>query len=186
MSYSRIIVVAVDITSHSSPPSAAVGEALNSGLNHILHTVSKFDTLAGVAIKYDVEDYVGNDVTAQNFYAVLLENKTAVTGGSGKFVDSCLKLHIFVYYTDHGGPEILGMPVGEFIMMNDLNNVLKKKHASGTYKSLVSTLKHVKTGSMFEGLLPEGLNIYATTAANAIEDSWATYCELEGYDGVLF
>ncbi|GFP84946.1 vacuolar-processing enzyme, partial [Phtheirospermum japonicum] len=84
------------------------------------------------------QDYVGNDVTAQNFYAVLLENKTAVTGGSGKFVDSDPNDHIFVYYTDHGGAGILGMPVGEFIMMNDLNNVLKKKHASGTYKSLVN------------------------------------------------
>ncbi|GFP80184.1 vacuolar-processing enzyme gamma-isozyme [Phtheirospermum japonicum] len=111
------------------------------------------------------KDYVGNDVTAQNFYAVLLGNKTAVTGGSGKVVDS-------------------GMPVGEFITANDLNNVLKKKHASGTYKSLVFYLEACDSGSMFEGLLPEGLNIYATTAANATEDSWATYCDLEGYDGV--
>ncbi|GFQ02207.1 lysm and putative peptidoglycan-binding domain-containing protein 2 [Phtheirospermum japonicum] len=38
-----------------SPPSAAVGVALNRGVNHILHTVTKFDTLAGVAIKYGVE-----------------------------------------------------------------------------------------------------------------------------------
>ncbi|KAL3824306.1 hypothetical protein ACJIZ3_020335 [Penstemon smallii] len=37
----------------SSPPSAAVG--VNGGMNYILHTVSKFDTLAGVAIKYGVE-----------------------------------------------------------------------------------------------------------------------------------
>ncbi|GFP85012.1 vacuolar-processing enzyme [Phtheirospermum japonicum] len=84
------------------------------------------------------KDYVGNDDIAQNFYAVLLGNKTAVTGGSGKVVDSGPNDHIFVYYTDHGGPGILGMPVGEFIMANDLKNVLRKKHASGTYKSLVN------------------------------------------------
>lgn len=29
---------------------------------------------------------------------------------------------------------------------------------------------------MFEGLLPEDLNIYAVTAANSTEDSLATYC----------
>ncbi|KAE8700568.1 Vacuolar-processing enzyme gamma-isozyme [Hibiscus syriacus] len=32
------------------------------------------------------------------------------------------------------------------------------------------------SGSIFEGLLPEGLNIYATTASNAEESSWGTYC----------
>lgn len=29
---------------------------------------------------------------------------------------------------------------------------------------------------MFEGLLPKSLNIYAVTASNATEDSYATYC----------
>ncbi|XP_073130713.1 uncharacterized protein [Henckelia pumila] len=39
----------------SSPPSTAVPVGVNGGLNYILHHVSKFDTLAGVAIKYGVE-----------------------------------------------------------------------------------------------------------------------------------
>ncbi|KAL7149724.1 hypothetical protein ABFS83_05G060100 [Erythranthe nasuta] len=39
----------------SSPPHAANGAGVNGGVNYILHTVSKFDTLAGVAIKYGVE-----------------------------------------------------------------------------------------------------------------------------------
>lgn len=30
-----------------------------------------------------------------------------------------------------------GMPSGPYLYANDLNDVLKKKHASGTYKSLV-------------------------------------------------
>lgn len=38
-----------------SPPSASASVGLNGGVNYILHTVSKFDTLAGVAIKYGVE-----------------------------------------------------------------------------------------------------------------------------------
>lgn len=33
-----------------------------------------------------------------------------------------------------------------------------------------------ESGSMFEGLLPENINIYATTAANAVESSYGTYC----------
>lgn len=33
-----------------------------------------------------------------------------------------------------------------------------------------------ESGSIFEGLLPEGMNIYVTTASNAEESSWGTYC----------
>ncbi|CAM8952815.1 unnamed protein product [Rhodiola kirilowii] len=122
------------------------------------------------------KDYTGEEVNVDNFFAVLLGNKTAIKGGSGKVVDSGPDDHIFVYYTDHGGPGVLGMPTNPYLYANDLIDVLKKKHASGTYKSLVFYLEACESGSIFEGLLPEGLNIYATTAANAEESSWGTYC----------
>ncbi|GER32544.1 vacuolar-processing enzyme, partial [Striga asiatica] len=122
------------------------------------------------------KDYVGDNATVNNFLAVLLGNKSAVTGGSGKVVDSGPNDHIFVYYSDHGGPGVLGMPTNPYLYADDLINVLKKKHASGTYKSLAFYLEACESGSIFEGLLPEGLNIYATTAANAEESSWGTYC----------
>lgn len=37
-------------------------------------------------------------------------------------------------------------------------------------------LEACESGSIFGGLLPENLDIYATTASNATEDSFATYC----------
>ncbi|PIN16844.1 Asparaginyl peptidase [Handroanthus impetiginosus] len=122
------------------------------------------------------KDYVGREVTAHNFFAVLLGDRSALKGGSGKVVDSGPNDHIFVYYTDHGGTGVLGMPAGPYLYADDLINVLKKKHASGTYKSLVFYLEACEAGSIFEGLLPEGLNIYATTASNAEESSYGTYC----------
>lgn len=54
------------------------------------------------------QDYTGEDVTVDNFFAVLLGNKTAVKGGSGKVVNSGPNDHIFVYYSDHGGPGVHG------------------------------------------------------------------------------
>lgn len=54
------------------------------------------------------QDYIGEDVTVDNFFAVLLGNKTAVKGGSGKVVNSSPNDHIFIYYSDHGGPGVLG------------------------------------------------------------------------------
>ncbi|KAL3655691.1 hypothetical protein CASFOL_000087 [Castilleja foliolosa] len=130
------------------------------------------------------KDYVGDQVTADNFYAVILGNKTAVSGGSRKVIDSRPNDHIFIYYSDHGAAGIIGMPKGPFVAAKDLTDVLKKKHASGTYKSLVFYLEACDAGSMFDGLLPKGLNIYATTASNAAELSWGVYCDFKEFKGI--
>nr|XP_016487189.1 PREDICTED: vacuolar-processing enzyme-like [Nicotiana tabacum] len=123
------------------------------------------------------KDYVGEDVNADNFFNVILANKSGITGGSGKILDSGPNDNIFIYYTDHGGPGIVSMPTG-LVYANDLINVLKKKHASGTYSKMVFYLEACESGSMFDGLLPEGLNIYVTTASKPDENSWGTYCGL--------
>ncbi|KAJ1283864.1 hypothetical protein BS78_03G159900 [Paspalum vaginatum] len=129
------------------------------------------DVYAGVP-----KDYTGREVNVNNFFAVLLGNKTAVSGGSGKVVGSGPNDHIFVFYSDHGGPGVLGMPTYPYLYGDDLVDVLKKKHAAGTYKSLVFYLEACESGSIFEGLLPNDINVYATTASNAVESSWGTYC----------
>jgi len=41
---------------------------------------------------------------------------------------------------------------------------------------MVIYVEACESGSIFEGLLPEGMNIYVTTASNAEESSWGTYC----------
>ncbi|GLJ23425.1 hypothetical protein SUGI_0443330 [Cryptomeria japonica] len=129
------------------------------------------DVYAGVP-----KDYVGENVNEKNFFAVLLGDRSSVTGGSGKVVDSGQNDHIFIYYSDHGGPGVLGMPTPPYLFANDFVEVLKKKHAAGTYKEMLIYIEACESGSIFEGLLPEGLNIYSTTAANAEENSWGTYC----------
>ncbi|KAL8238773.1 hypothetical protein R6Q59_015340 [Mikania micrantha] len=122
------------------------------------------------------EDYTGEYVTAANFYAVLLGSTSALTGGSGKVLATKPQDKVFIYYTDHGGPGILGMPNLPFIYANDFINVLKAKHAMGTYSEMVIYVEACESGSIFEGLIPENLNIYVTTASNATESSWGTYC----------
>lgn len=44
------------------------------------------------------------------------------------------------------------------------------------FADLVLYVEACESGSIFEGLLPDELNIYVTTAANAYESSWGTYC----------
>ncbi|XP_022148051.1 vacuolar-processing enzyme gamma-isozyme-like isoform X2 [Momordica charantia] len=122
------------------------------------------------------KDYTGEHVNSINFYAVILGNRSALTGGSGKVVDSDLHDHIFIYYTDHGSAGLLGMPEGDYVYAKDLMEVLKQKHEAKSYKSMVIYVEACESGSMLEGLLPENIKIYATTASNATENSWATYC----------
>ncbi|XP_020587480.1 vacuolar-processing enzyme-like [Phalaenopsis equestris] len=129
------------------------------------------DLYAGVP-----KDYVGDNVNVDNFFAVLLGDKKAVCGGSGKVVESGPNDHIFIFYSDHGGPGVLGMPTYPYLYADDLISVLKKKHASNSYKSMVIYIEACESGSIFEGLLPADTAIYATTASNAVESSWGTYC----------
>ena len=44
------------------------------------------------------------------------------------------------------------------------------------FADLVFYVEACESGSIFEGLLDNELNIYATTASNAYESSWGTYC----------
>ncbi|KAF4404585.1 hypothetical protein G4B88_005971 [Cannabis sativa] len=131
-------------------------------------------------------DYTGKHVTSENLYAVILGNKSAVTGGSGKVLDSGPNDHIFIYYADHGAPGMLGMP-GELdvVYANDLVHVLKKKHENKAYRKMVIYIEACESGSIFDGLLPKNINIYATTASNSRESSYATYCPDDDFSSPL-
>ncbi|KAL8253702.1 hypothetical protein R6Q59_031923 [Mikania micrantha] len=137
----------------------------------IIHHPDGGDVYAGVP-----KDYTGEDVNVDNFFAVLLGDTSLVKGGSGKVVDSKPDDRIFLYYTDHGGAGLLGMPEKPYVVANDFIEVLKKKHAMGTYKEMVIYLEACESGSIFEGMLPKDLNIYAITSAKPEEPSYIIYC----------
>ncbi|KAM6562827.1 hypothetical protein CsatB_022825 [Cannabis sativa] len=58
------------------------------------------------------KDYTGDNATPENLYAVILGNRTALSGGSGKVVNSGPDDYIFIYYTDHGGPGVVACDSG--------------------------------------------------------------------------
>ncbi|KAG7277074.1 LOW QUALITY PROTEIN: hypothetical protein CRUP_031287, partial [Coryphaenoides rupestris] len=84
--------------------------------------------------------------TPENFLAVLKGDSSGTKGGSGKVLKSGPKDHVFVYFTDHGAPGILAFP-------ND---------------------EACESGSMMTDL-PEDIDVYATTASNSHESSYACY-----------
>lgn len=125
------------------------------------------------------KDYTGSAVTADNFIHVITGNAAGVSGGNGKVLQSGPDDNVFIYFTDHGGPNIIAFPVGAYLQSSRLNQALKMMYDRKMYKKLVFYLEACESGSMFSGLLPKNINVYATTAANPTESSWGWYCPPE-------
>lgn len=68
------------------------------------------------------------------------------------------------------------MPSGPFLYADQLHHVIKHRKKAAGFKEMVLYIEACESGSMFEGLLSDDLNILAVTAANGHESSWGTYC----------
>ncbi|KAK3573968.1 hypothetical protein QTP86_034118 [Hemibagrus guttatus] len=120
-----------------------------------------------------LKDYIGDDVTPENFLAVLKGDASGVKGGSGKVLKSGPDDHVFVYFTDHGAPGILAFPDSE-LYVKDLMDTVQYMHKNKKYKKMVFYIEACESGSMMKPL-PVDIDVYATTAANTHESSYACY-----------
>jgi legumain len=120
-------------------------------------------------------DYKGDSVTPSNFLSILKGDTAGVKGGNGKVLKSTADSKVFVYFADHGAPGLIAFP-NEYLYANDLNTAFNYMHDNKKYNELVFYLEACESGSMFDGILKDNLNIYAITAANPDESSWGTYC----------
>ncbi|XP_042356042.1 legumain [Plectropomus leopardus] len=119
------------------------------------------------------KDYTGDDVTPENFLAVLTGDASKVKGGSGKVLKSGPEDHVFVYFTDHGAPGILAFP-NDDLQVKDLQDAINYMHENKKYKRMVFYIEACESGSMMNHL-PTDIDVYATTAANPHESSYACY-----------
>jgi legumain len=126
------------------------------------------DVYDGVVI-----DYKGASVDPTVFLNVLEGNKSAVAGkGSGKVLESTKDDNVFIFFSDHGAPGLIAFP-SKYLYAKDLIPTFAKMN--GKYNKLVFYLEACESGSMFTSL-PNNTKIYALSAANPSESSWATYC----------
>lgn len=124
------------------------------------------------------KDYTGEDVTPENFLAVLRGDEEAVKGkGSGKVLKSGPRDHVFVYFTDHGATGILVFP-NDDLHVKDLNKTIRYMYEHKMYQKMVFYIEACESGSMMNHL-PDDINVYATTAANPNESSYACYYDEE-------
>ena len=121
-------------------------------------------------------DYTGSDVNPEVFLNVLKGDASSVKGkGTGRVLQTTAEDKIFINFSDHGATGLVAFPTSE-LYATDLIETLKYMHENALYKRLVFYLEACESGSMFEGILPTDWEIYTTTASNASESSWATYC----------
>mmetsp|Transcript_1895 Transcript_1895/g.2497 ORF Transcript_1895/g.2497 Transcript_1895/m.2497 type:complete len:449 (-) Transcript_1895:246-1592(-) len=121
------------------------------------------------------KDYTGMDVTPDNFLAVLTGDATKVPEGK-PVLNSTSTDRVFINFVDHGGVGSIAFP-HSLLSKSKLLDALKTAHSKQMFEKMVFYLEACESGSMFSGdVLDPSMNIYATTAANADESSWGTYC----------
>jgi len=120
------------------------------------------------------KDYTGAAVTPDMFVAIMTGDASK-TGGR-PVLRSTSGDHVFIFFTDHGGTGIIAFPDGSLMSSTTLISAIKQMYASKMYSHLVFYMEACESGSMFEGLLSSNIGVYVTTASNAQESSWGTYC----------
>jgi legumain len=121
-----------------------------------------------------VVSYSGQQVTAENFLNVIQGIKKGDTR-DGPVLESQSGDNVFIYYSDHGATGLVAMPTGDPLYAKDLNDALNNMYQKGMYSQLVFYLEACESGSMFDGILANNTNVFATTAANPSQPSYAYY-----------
>jgi legumain len=117
-----------------------------------------------------IVDYEKYAVSDENLIKVLTGDESA----GGKVLKSTKDDNVFLFFSDHGGEDILALP-GGYLHSKDLLNAIKTMHEKEMYNKFVLYIEACYSGSMFLNL-PEDLNVVAVTAANDNESSYGWYC----------
>ena len=135
----------------------------NPFTGHIYHTTKHDKDVYPGTAKINVRD---DDLVAQSFFNAI----TSVPTTSDDY--------LYIYYDDHGGPGVLGVPdtCGKNIKAEDLNNALVQ--IENKYKKCLFGIEACFSGSVAQVITAKNMAII--TAANAAESSYAAV-----YDSVI-
>jgi len=83
---------------------------------------------------------------------------------------------VFVYYTDHGAPGLVQMPAGnKAVFADELQSVIDYMEEHKMYDEMIFYVEACESGSMFPKLRTDQ-RVFAVTASNSTQSSYATYC----------
>jgi len=131
------------------------------------------------------KDYTGKNVTADTFINILKGKR--MNYGSGKTLQSGPNDHVFLYFSDHGAKGLVAFP-DTILHAKTLEKTLKEMNSNKQFAKMTIYIEACESGSMFKGLLPTDIDIYATTASNGTTSSYACYYDdkLKTYLGDVY
>lgn len=75
-------------------------------------------------------------------------DKSGVTGGNGRVLESGAEDHVFINFVDHGAPGLIAFPI-KYFYADQLISLLKDMNTLKKYSQLVFYLEACESGSMF-------------------------------------
>ncbi|XP_051530869.1 legumain-like [Myxocyprinus asiaticus] len=121
-----------------------------------------------------LKDYTGNDVSADNFLAVLRGDSVAVkTKGPKKVLKSGSNDTILIYLSDHGSTGMFSFPKST-LYATDLIDTVTEMSNNQQFSKMVIYMESCHSGSMLQGL-PSSCNVYGISASTPEESSFACF-----------
>lgn len=142
----------------------------------------------------DIAANADNPYSGQVFHT--LDHKTNIYPGSSAinikedkvnaqaFYDSISNMpttsedYVFIYYDNHGGPGLLGTPVGDSIYCDELYAAFQQASTKNLYKKILFIIEACYSGSV-ANVLKDIPNMAVITAANEEESSYAAVYDEE-------
>ncbi|CAG2115003.1 unnamed protein product [Medioppia subpectinata] len=125
----------------------------------------------GPDVYHDVpKHYVKDDITPKTFLSVISGDPKLKAAGK-KVVESGPDDHIFVFLFDHGATELVAFRKGQ-LFAKDLKNTLVQMHEDKKFAKMLFYLEACESGSMFDGILPDNINVYAAASSRPDEPSY--------------
>ncbi|KAF7705697.1 hypothetical protein HF521_020983 [Silurus meridionalis] len=124
-----------------------------------------------------LKDYTGEEVSAENFLAVLCGDSAAVKKtGRKKVIESGENDSIFIYLSDHGNKGIFHFP-NSTLYAHDLINTVKTMSKNHKFSKMVIYLESCHSGSMLNHLSDS--NVYAVSSCRPDEYTYACFFDKE-------
>ncbi|XP_036418584.1 legumain-like [Colossoma macropomum] len=126
-----------------------------------------------------LKDYINNDVSVQNFLAVLRGDEANVTkhaGGPKKVLKSGRNDTIFIYLSGHGGKGVFAFPNTNTLHASDLVDTINEMSGRHQFSKMVIYVESCFSGSMIDHL-PKNTEVYGVSASSPDESSYAYFLD---------
>ncbi|KAL3309016.1 hypothetical protein Ciccas_012442 [Cichlidogyrus casuarinus] len=136
----------------------------------LFNNYSRIDVYKGVKI-----DYSG-DIVAPAIFLLMMRGDQGLKQKGFKVLESTAEDNVFFNFVDHGANGLLGFPREKTLLASDLQDLVTEMSQMKRFKEFLIYIEACESGSLWEGYnLPD--NVYATTAANSYESSYACFCD---------